>query len=156
MTVQRQNFIKLSKMEVKQIHPGETYAIRKEILRKNIPLPIEFKGDLDADTFHIGVFDSGKLVAVSSFMKSSFKHFSGIQYQLRGMATLDAFRGKGAGSLMLKKAQEILNDRSADYLWCNARVVALGFYRKMGMSTFGDLFTLTYIGDHYVMFKKLE
>ena len=143
-------------MEVKLIRAQDTYEIRKKVLRENIPLSHEFNGDLDEKTFHIGAFYNDKLIGVASFMNADSDHFSGVQYQLRGMATADDYRGYGAGKLMMQKAFEILESRSADYLWCNARIVALDFYRKMGLKTFGNMFTLTYVGDHYIMFKKLK
>ena len=143
-------------MEVKMIGAQDTYQIRKQVLRKNIPLSHEFNGDLDENTFHIGAYYKGILIGVASFMNADSDHFSGVQYQLRGMATADEYRGFGAGKLLMDKAFEILQLRSADYLWCNARIVALDFYRKMGLKTFGKMFTLTYVGDHYVMFKKLK
>ena len=48
-------------IEVKKITAIETYDIRLEVLRKNIPLPFEFKGDFDDDTFHLGAFKNGAL-----------------------------------------------------------------------------------------------
>ena len=50
-------------IEVKKITAIETYDIRLEVLRKNIPLPFEFKGDFDDDTFHLGAFKNGKLIS---------------------------------------------------------------------------------------------
>lgn len=144
----------MSKIEF--IKAEDTYSIRQKVLRENIPLPVEFKGDFDQHTFHIGVFEKGELVAISSFMKSDNELFSDSQYQLRGMATLESSRGIGAGRSMMQKALEILKARKVKYLWCNARVVALDFYKKMGMETVGKAFNLQYIGDHYVMFKKLD
>jgi len=142
-------------IEVKTISAAETYPIRLEVLRKNIPLPYQFNGDLDKDTFHLGAFKENKLVAVSSFMKVSNKNFKGKQYQLRGMATLKEFQGFGAGKLMMEKAFSILKELNCDCLWCNARISAVPFYEKLGMETFGKLFEINFVGQHYVMVKLL-
>ena len=142
-------------IEIKKIEASETFAIRLEVLRKNIPLPFEFNGDFDKDTFHLGAFKDGKLIAVSSFMKASNTHFKGEHYQLRGMATLEEFQGVGAGKLMMQKAFEILKELNTACLWCNARVIAVPFYKKLGLEIFADKFEIKYVGDHFVMFKYL-
>ena len=142
-------------IEVKKITAIETYDIRLEVLRKNIPLPFEFKGDFDDDTFHLGAFENGKLIAVSSYMKAENKNFKGSQYQLRGMATLEKFQGFGAGKLMMEKAFEILKELNIDCLWCNARIIAVDFYKKQGFKTFGEVFDISLIGGHYIMYKYL-
>jgi len=129
-------------LQIKKIEAIETYPIRLEVLRKNIPLPYKFEGDLDNETFHLGVYKNNELIAVSSYMKAKNKNFEGNQYQLRGMATLKEYRGFGAGKLML--------------LWCNARIVAVDFYKKYGFQTYGDKFEIPIVGKHYIMFKKIS
>ncbi|UMB60895.1 GNAT family N-acetyltransferase [Lutibacter sp. A80] len=143
-------------IEIKEITAKETFEIRLEVLRRNIPLPYEFKGDFDQDTFHLGAFKEGKLIAVSSFMKAENNSFKGKQYQLRGMATLNNYQGFGAGKLLISKAEEILKSLHINCLWCNARVIALDFYKKQGFLTYGDKFEVPLIGDHFVMYKYLD
>ncbi|WP_139958776.1 GNAT family N-acetyltransferase [Flavicella sediminum] len=142
-------------VEVRQIAAKETYPIRLELLRENSPISHVFQGDEDVDSFHLGVFVDENLVAVSSYMKSSFKNFEGTQYQLRGMATQESFQGKGLGKEMLQKAEIILKEKNIEILWCNAREVALEFYKKQGFRLVGDLFDIPYAGLHSVMYKKL-
>jgi len=143
-------------IQIKKISAEETYPIRQEVLRKNIPLPYKFNGDFDESTFHIGAFSNNKLIAVSSYMKAENKNFKGKQYQLRGMATLVESQGTGAGKLMLQEAFSILAEMNIDVLWCNARLIAVDFYKKQGLKTFGKLFEIPLVGAHYVMFKKLK
>lgn len=142
-------------MEVSIISAKETYTTRLELLRNNSPISHEFSGDNDFDTFHIGVFSDEKIVAVSSYMKSSNNQFEGSQYQLRGMATTKSFQGKGCGKLMIEKAEGIIKEKRIDLIWCNAREVALGFYQKQGFILVGDLFEIEYAGLHNVMVKYL-
>ncbi|MBT8317972.1 MAG: GNAT family N-acetyltransferase [Lutibacter sp.] len=142
-------------IEIKKVRPQDTYGIRKEILRKNIPLPFEFNGDFDESTFHLGAFKDEKLIAISSFMKAANTNLEGSQYQLRGMATLEAYQGYGAGKLMIQQALLLLNELEIDCVWCNARVTAVNFYKKQGFKIFGDSFMAEFIGEHYVMFKYL-
>ena len=142
-------------IEVKEITAQETYNIRQEILRKNIDLPVQFSGDFDANTFHLGVYEDAILVGISSFMKTSNAAFDSEQYQLRGMATIVNARGKGYGRLMLNKAFEILKERGVNLMWCNAREVALDFYVKQGFHMKGKPFDIKGIGIHLVLFKKV-
>jgi len=143
-------------IHIKEILAKETFPIRLEVLRKNIPLPHEFNGDFDEDTIHLGAFKNDKLIAVSSFMKASNPNFEGSQYQLRGMATLTEYQGFGVGKLMLQQAIVILGKKNIAVLWCNARIAALTFYQKQGFKTFGEKFEISYVGEHYVMFKNLN
>ena len=143
-------------IQIKKISAEETYPIRLEVLRNNIPLPHTFNGDFDENTFHLGAFKNNQLIAVSSFMKVSEPEFKGSQYQLRGMATLVLFQGSGAGKLMVEDAVERLKRSSIDVLWCNARVIAVPFYEKQGFLTFGELFDIKHVGPHYVMLKELN
>jgi hypothetical protein len=43
-----------------------------------------------------------------------------------------------------------------DCLWCNARIIAVDFYKKQGLETFGEQFEIPLVGNHYVMFKKIR
>lgn len=143
-------------IQIKEISAEETFPIRLEVLRKNIPLPFEFNGDFDSDTIHLGAFKNDELIAVSSYMKADYKNFEGNQYQLRGMATLTEYQGFGAGKLMLQKAVQLLKEINSNLLWCNARIAAVDFYNKQGFQTFGEKFDIAYVGEHYVMFKELK
>lgn len=142
-------------IQVKQINAEDTYQIRLEVLRKNIPKPFKFDGDFDKDTIHLGAFKNNKLIAISSYMKVLNSNFKGSQYQLRGMATLEAFQGFGAGKVMMEKAFSILKDKNIECIWCNAREIAVPFYKKLGFEIFGNKFAIEYIGAHYKMYKYL-
>jgi predicted GNAT family N-acyltransferase len=142
-------------IEIKNISPEQTYDIRLEVLRKGIDLPVQFSGDNDSETFHLGVFENTRLVGISSFMKTNNSHFGTKQYQLRGMATISETRGKGYGKALLKYAIEMLKDKKMTILWCNAREVALEFYLKLGFKIKGESFDIPKIGIHYVLYKEL-
>lgn len=143
-------------IQIKEISANETFPIRLEVLRKNIPLPHEFNGDFEVETFHLGAFKNDKLIAVSSYMQANNASFEGNQYQLRGMATLMEYQGFGAGKLMLKQAFGILKEKKITILWCNARIAAVDFYKKQGFQTFGKKFEIPFVGEHYVMVSALN
>jgi predicted GNAT family N-acyltransferase len=148
--------MEITALNVQEISAKDTYPIRKGVLRKGIPLPYQFHGDRDKDTIHLGTFNNGELIAIASFMKSNNANFKGVQYQLRGMATLESHRGRGSGKMMMRAILPKLRELGVGHLWCNARIEAIGFYKKQGLQIYGDPFEVAHIGTHYVMFKKLE
>jgi len=97
-----------------------------------------------------------KSVLRESFMKASNAGFKGLQFQLRGMGSSIGSQGKGYGKALLTNAEQILKDRGVDLIWCNARVVALDFYSKLGYTSIGNLFEVDQVGPHFVMFKNLK
>ena len=143
-------------MIVKEITAKETYKIRKELLRKGLPMSEEMEGDLYDSTFHLGVFFDNKIIGVASFMKKNNLVFKGTQYQLRGMATSHSFQQRGLGTLLLVKGMEILKNKNVELLWCNARVSALQFYLKCGFNRVGKEFEIPLVGPHFVLYKKLN
>ena len=141
--------------EIKKISVEQTYPLRKEVLRKGMTLSHEMAGDKDAASFHLGLFDNGQLHCIASFMSSEHPDFKGEHYQLRGMATSEKARGRGYGSLILKAGLNELGKRKANLLWCNAREVALDFYRKLGFKVHGEAFEVPQVGTHYMMYKAV-
>lgn len=142
-------------IEIIEIKAEDTYPIRKSVLRDGMSLSHKMAGDQEAETLHLGVYDSGQLLCIGSFMKASKAGFKGFQYQLRGMASDKGAEGKGYGTLLLKKAEQILKEKKVDIIWCNARVIALDFYRKLGYQSIGSLFEVDQVGPHYMMYKEL-
>ena len=143
-------------IEIQAIATEETFAIRKEELRKNVSLSHEMAGDEDPDTLHLGIFVNNDLAGIVSLMRASMPSFKDSpQYQIRGMATSSPYQGKGFGKRLLKEAEKRLKARGVELVWCNARVVAVDFYLKMGYVVHGSVFELPEIGPHYKMYKRL-
>ncbi len=141
---------------INEVKPEDTYPIRKAILRNGMTLSHEMMGDHDKDTLHLGLYESDRLVCIASFMVASNDVFNGYQFQLRGMASADTAQGKGFGKMLLKEAETRLKNRGVETLWCNARVVALNFYKKLGYQSVGNIFEVEQVGPHYLMYKKLN
>lgn len=141
---------------IQVITPKQTHAIRKRILRDNRDdLSVDFTGDAEENTFHLGIFEKKQLVGISSYMRISNPSFEGLQYQLRGMALLEAYQGKGIGGRLLTAGIEQLKEQEVTLCWCNARTPAVAFYKAQGFQTFGEEFIIENAGPHMVMFKKL-
>ena len=143
-------------IKIKKISADETYEIRLAILRGGMDLPVEFTGDFDEDTCHFGVFEDDELKGIASFLKNSNTLFDTVQYQLRGMATVQEIRGKGYGKQLLLHAFDVLKEKQVKVIWCNAREVALNFYLKLGFEIHGDSFDIPEVGEHYCLSKQIE
>ncbi|MBC1523779.1 GNAT family N-acetyltransferase [Listeria booriae] len=145
-------------METRFIEANQTHDLRHRVLIPDHPVEaLVYPGDDDATTFHIGVFDEEEqLVAIGSFYEETDSQFDGKkQYRLRGMASDPGARLQGLGKAVIVFAEEELARREADLLWCNARVIATGFYEKMGFHSVGSEFVIPKIGGHYKMGKVL-
>jgi predicted GNAT family N-acyltransferase len=143
---------------IKFIALDELLAIRNEVLREGKLTLDECKFSTDglSGAFHLGYFAGEELVCIASFHPQNYGEFNGQGYQLRGMATVEKFRGKGFGNQLLNFAIVYLRGQKVNYLWCNARKKALPFYLNMGFETISAEFELHGIGPHYVLYIKMQ
>ncbi len=142
---------------VRVISPEDVIAVRWAILRPGFPRETAiFPGDEDGETRHFGAYMSAELVGVASIYRATFleiPHLAG--WQLRGMATLEAVRGRGCGLAVLAAAEEYARQKSGALIWCNARVTAAEFYRRQGWQILGETFEISTVGPHFRMFRAL-
>jgi len=144
---------------IRLISASATYTVRNEVLRPGRPVEeCYFAGDDSKGTFHLGMYKDKNLIGVASFMKNSNPFFDlDSQFQLRGMAILSIYKGQGFGSTLLKEGESKLTQEQQDpFLWFNARVTAVDFYKKHGYHSFGEEFEVPGVCDHIVMFKHLK
>lgn len=144
-------------LDFKMISAAETYAVRHPILRAGKPLEsCVFEGDDLSTTMHLGLFFNKKLIGVCTFLQKNNALISEVnQYQLRGMAILKDFQGLGFGNSILKHGELMLKKKHIKIVWCNARQVALNFYKKNHYKIIGQPFTIKGIGEHVIMYKEL-
>ncbi|AUS07244.1 GNAT family N-acetyltransferase [Pseudotamlana carrageenivorans] len=146
-----------SKFQIKQISAQETYKVRLPVLRPGKPVTsCIFEGDDLESTIHIGIYLEDSTIGICSFFKN--KHpliLDKQQYQLRGMAVLEAYQGMGIGNKVLHYGEALLQSQNITTIWCNARKVATPFYEKCGYQIFGKPFNIPDIGTHYTMQKLL-
>jgi ribosomal protein S18 acetylase RimI-like enzyme len=142
---------------VRFIGTEETYPLRNLVLRPNKPVESVFlERDNDPDSFHLGAFIEANVISVGSFHRASHQRFVEThQYQLRKMATSPDFRKMNAGRKLIEFAFEELKTRNTELLWCNAREVAIAFYKKLGFETASGFFDVPGIGPHKLMYIKL-
>jgi predicted GNAT family N-acyltransferase len=143
---------------IRFIQADDVLAIRNEVLREG-KLTLDgcrFPNDDAEETFHLGYFDKGELVCVASFHPQNYDGYTGKSYQLRGMATLQEYRGKGIGNQLVNFAIVYMRGRKVNYVWCNARKKAVRFYQGLGFEIISDEFDVPGIGAHYVLYLKIQ
>ncbi|MBK7383599.1 MAG: GNAT family N-acetyltransferase [Flavobacteriales bacterium] len=144
-------------MRVRFIKVTDTHPLRLLVLRPGgSQEDVEFANDRLAGAFHLGVFVSIETVCVASFYPEKNDTLRGWkQYRLRGMATHPDHRSRGAGEKLMRFAMDHLHAQNADLLWCNARIKAVPFYERLGLTVVGDAFEIPGIGTHYLMQRRI-
>ncbi len=144
-------------MKVLRINASDTFQIRQQMLRPDHGLDeCSFAGDENEQTFHLGVFQQGRLVSVASFYFEKHPDFKeNFQFRLRGMATVDEHQRQGLSSALLKTAFPIIKQNLCHLLWCHARKGAIGFYKNVGFSTSQEEFDIPGVGPHMLMSKLI-
>jgi predicted GNAT family N-acyltransferase len=131
-------------IEILELAPAETHALRRAVLRDGDPTrTVVYPEDELAETVHLGIRNvDGALVATSSWTP---KQLDGIPdrraVQLRGMAIAAEMHGAGIGGLLFESAVTRWGDAGFELVWARARDSALKFYAKHGCRVVGDGFT---------------
>jgi len=143
---------------IKFIRVDDVLPVRNEILRdgKLSLNECRFPTDAVEGAFHLGYYDGEILACIVSLSPQTYSEFTGKGYQLRGMATLAQYQGKGLGTKLVNFAIVYLQGQKANYLWCNARKKALKFYSAIGFEIISDEFDVPGIGPHRVMYLKIQ
>lgn len=133
----------------------ELIDLRHVVLRAGLPRDSAFfSGDDVPSSRHYGAFIPGAAVACATVHRNSWQHQPA--WQLRGMATAPAVRGGGVGRAILQFLEDDLRHGAQVLpLWCNARVPAVGFYRRMGWVVVSDVFDIPTAGPHVQMTRVL-
>lgn len=129
----------------------EILALRHAELRHGLPrASAEFEGDLAPTTHHYGGFAGDATVACASFMAAP--RDGAPAFQLRGMATRADLARRGVGGALLRLAvREIEDAEGVAFFWCNARLPAVPFYRRLGWRIVSEPFDIPTAGPHRVM-----
>ncbi|WP_297431077.1 GNAT family N-acetyltransferase [Sulfurimonas sp.] len=142
-------------IQIKNIPVEKTYTVRLNVLRPHQSISdCQYDGDTDELTKHFGAYLDNKLIGIVSIYKSKIKHIDDKNcWQIRAMAIIKNIRKKGYASSLLKVAETYALKNGANYIWCNARISAIGFYEKHNYKLYGDEFNVKDIGPHYIMIK---
>ena len=142
--------IKDQPLIVRQAELSEIIDLRHRVLRAGLPLSQAiFPGDELPTSSHYGAFADAALCC-ATFHLNSWQDQPA--YQLRGMATHPAWAGLGLGRAVQKVAIEtIIASSPIRLFWCNARLIAIPFYQKLGWKIVSELFDIPTAGPHYRM-----
>lgn len=155
---------------IEQSRAVDVRPLRGAVLRPGQPVErLVYPGDDDLGTLHLSAFaDAARpgtpssiasfyLEAVPDSVKASRCGVSpgspGVR--IRGMATDEAFRGRGLGGRLVEHGLGLVRARGdrVEAAWCNARSSAAGYYEKLGFVVASPLFDLPDIGEHVVMVR---
>ena len=132
---------------VEQILP-----VRHAVLRPNLPASTaNFEGDDEPETLHIAAVDAGQVVGCTTLLRRPLDGQPA--WQLRGMAVLPGFQGRGVGKAVLRCAieQAVATPESPVLFWCNARQIAIPFYERLGWRCITAFFDVPAVGPHRKM-----
>jgi GNAT superfamily N-acetyltransferase len=149
---------RMAEFEIRRITPEETIPLRHPILRAGLTRETAiFPGDEAETSRHFGAFRNGQLVGVATihFVPLLDRPDFDSAYQLRGMATSPEVRGLGAGRALVEACVEAARAAGAQWIWCNARTPAAGFYARYGFQTTGGIFEIPTAGPHVRMLRAL-
>lgn len=145
---------------IRPITAEQALQVRHPVLRPGRPIEDAiFPCDAGASARHLGAFDAAdRLVGVVTIHPAPWPGGSTAPepWQLRGMATLPDVRGLGYGRALVGAAERVVGAAGGGFLWCNARVVAVAFYSKLGWEVVGEEFDIPTVGPHYRMRKSLH
>ncbi len=166
------------------LQPEEIQQLRNEVLWPHkIFENCILETDRLSTTFHFGIQLDGLTVATVTFQKEntdkldslkgviqdsskgSSKDFSkgvsqGVmqenQYRLRAMAVREGYRGQGYGYAIVEAGLNHLRELGVEVVWCDARVAALNFYRRLQFEEIEEEYEIPIIGMHRFMWKVIS
>jgi GNAT superfamily N-acetyltransferase len=141
---------------IREVTAADTKPIRLVMLRTGTPSTnVDFTGDDDPATVHLGAEVDDRLIGVSSWLRTD--DADGVsRVQLRAMAVLEEAQGLGIGAKLV--AEGIRRARQAEVaeVWANARDTALQFYERCGFTVEGEGFVTRDTGlPHHVIRMRL-
>ena len=144
-------------IEIKKVVAEEVRPLRHAELRKGQDFSTtSYLRDNEENTFHLASILDSKIVTCATFYSEKSKKLNAVNaYRLRGMATDSSFQRKGYARELMRSAFLELKKKGADFVWCNARLLALDFYKSVGFKIKGELFHIETIGPHYYMYKEI-
>ena len=146
------------KVSIRKVDAERIRPLRHSELRKGQDFSTtSYLEDYEVDTFHMACIVDEKIVTCASFYpEKSIKIISDNAYRLRGMATASNFQRKGYATDLMSESFKELKNRNCDVVWCNARLVAVDFYKSAGFNIIGEIFDIEAIGPHYYMYKEID
>ena len=136
----------MSHLTVRSLSLEQTRALRQAVLRPYLTVE-ELADHEPPDAVAFGAFDGDELVAVGLVGPEGEPG----AWRVRGMATAEPARGRGAGTAVLGALVRHAAAHGATRVWCNARVRAIPLYERAGLRVVSEVFEPPDIGPHVRM-----
>ena len=68
----------------------------------------------------------------------------------------EGYRGQGFGEAIVESGLSHLRELGVEVVWCDARVAALNFYRRLQFEELEEEYDIPIIGLHRFMWKVLS
>lgn len=134
-------------MDIKRIEGKQTLTLRQQVLWPDKDIAFcQLEGDQDA--LHFGAYINNELVCVASVFIDNSKA------RLRKFATSTSCQNNGIGTQILAHILKELPTYGINYFYCDARLSAIKFYQRFGMSCQGDPFMKSGV-QYIVMDRKI-
>jgi ribosomal protein S18 acetylase RimI-like enzyme len=127
-----------------------TRPLRQAVLRPHQTLD-ELAAHEAPEAYAVGAFEGDALIAVGFVVPEGEPG----EWRIRGMATLEEARGRGAGGAILAALVSRAEAGGASRVWCNARVRAISLYERAGFRVESEAFEPPEIGPHVKMGRTL-
>jgi predicted GNAT family N-acyltransferase len=118
----------------KQLDQAFSIRLRVFVREQGVPVEIEMDRD-DKRALHFLALKAGKAVGTARVVmhRRSAK--------IGRMAVLKTYRGRGIGTILLKRAAATARRQRAQKIYLHAQVPVIGFYQTRGFRCIGPVFT---------------
>jgi len=125
-------------------HYKEIKEIREEVFIKEqkVPKNLEWDG-LDPEAKHALVKNKDNLIGTGRIFSDG---------HIGRIAVMKSYRGRGIGKKIISKLVETAKNEGLHEVWLSSQCTAVGFYKKIGFSEFGDIFQEA--GINHIKMKK--
>ena len=141
-------------VRVQRVGADVVQPLRHAVLRPGKPAD-DAVYPQDATAVHLAAFAGERLVGVASVFPDPDPDTGEPAWRLRGMAVDPEVHGSGVGTALLAAVLDAARAGGAKLLWCNARVAAIRFYERAGLTATGDVFHIPNGGPHRRMRIRL-
>ncbi len=152
----------MNHIAITRITAAGTRPLRHAVLRPDKPAAqLINPGDDAPEAVHFGAILDDEIVGIATIYREPMpdderSEQASKSWRLRGMATAAKVRRTGLGGKLLQACIDHVCANDDVLLWCNARLIAVEFYKAHGFQTRGELFDIPPIGLHYVMWREVR
>ncbi|MBU1227476.1 MAG: GNAT family N-acetyltransferase [Actinobacteria bacterium] len=147
----------MSESEVRAIAAGDTYELRRALLRPHQRLnEMTWPADEHPDTLHAGAYRGERLVGIGTIHRQPMPGSAETEaWRIRGLAVEFGHRGYGLGAMLLGRLTEHATTCGGRMVWAHATAASFGFFEHYGFRRRGEPFELPESGPHYVVYAEI-